>query len=255
MISPRKVATFQSQNAQKLRIGGPGAAHVEVLDAEVRALHIVQPNPPLQGQALNRSIRDRAAEPSVLQQLLPREALPALQADQVPLHGFHGQEGALLHLAAGPDQSQPRPDPHGLRRIRRHRAAGLVLQHQGFGGREPAILPIVDLQSLRMGDDEAHVGLAPPREAPPGLPHGNGQRDLLRLVDSQPSQELEDPLVEAPALRELGAAAGCPSAPCRPPRRQSYPAPRAAAYKVPEQQEANLLVHTQAGYVSPQWSV
>ena len=143
----------------------------------------------------------------MLQQLLPREALPALQADQVPLHGFHGQEGALLHFATGTDQSQPRPDPHGLRRIRRHRAAGLVRHQHGLGGREPAILPIVDLQSLRMGDDEAHVGLAPPREAPTGLLHGSGQRDLLRLVDSQPSQELEDPLVEAPALRELVAPA------------------------------------------------
>ena len=169
-----------SQNAQKLRIGGPGAAHVEVFDAEVRALHVVKPNSPSQGQPLNRSIRNRAAKPSVLQQLLPREALSALQADQVPLHGFHGQKGALLHLAAGTYQSQPRPDR--LRRIRRHCTASLVLHHQGIGGCEPAILPIVDLQSLRVGDDEAHVGLSPPREAPTSLPHGSGQRDLLRSL-------------------------------------------------------------------------
>ena len=58
-----------------------------------------------------------------------------------------------------------------------------------------------------MGDDQAHVGLPPPREAPAGLPHRFGQRDLLRLVDLQPSEELEDPLVEAPALRELVAPA------------------------------------------------
>ena len=200
----------------------------------------------------------------MLQQLLPREALSALQAGQVPLHGFHGQEGALLHLASGPDQSQPRPDPHGLRRIRRHCAASLVLHQQGIGGREPAILPIVDLQSLRVGDDEAHVGLPPPREAPTSLPHGFGQPDLLRLVDFQPSQELEDsdPLVEAPVLRELVA-----------------PAPRQVVQQlavlqlladlrtgkaiqhsgqlpeVPEQQEANPLVHAQARYISPQWSI
>ena len=147
----------------------------------------------------SQTIRNRAAKPSVLQQAAP--------PPRILLHGFHGQKGPLLHLAAGPDQSQPWPDPHGLRRIRRHRAAGLVRHQQSIGGRELAILPNVNLQSLRVGDDEAHVGLSPPREAPTGLPHGSGQRDLLRLVDSQPSQELEDPLVEAPALREVVAPA------------------------------------------------
>ena len=134
------------KNAQKLRIGGPGAAHVEVLEGEVRALHIVEPNPSPQGQALNRSIRNRAAKPRVLQQLRAHEGLPTLQANHIPLHRFHGQESALLHLATGPDQSQPRPDSRGLRRIRRHRAASLILHQQGVGGGEPAILPFFDLQ-------------------------------------------------------------------------------------------------------------
>ena len=60
------LASKNSQNAQKLATRGPGAAHVEVLDAEVRTLHIIQPNPPSQGQALNRSISNRAAKPRVL---------------------------------------------------------------------------------------------------------------------------------------------------------------------------------------------
>ena len=66
LLQPPLDSSEASKNAQKLRIGGPGAAHVEVLDAEVRTLHIVQPNPPSQGQALNRSISNRAAKPSVL---------------------------------------------------------------------------------------------------------------------------------------------------------------------------------------------
>ena len=84
--------------------------------------------------------------------------------------------------------SQARPHPHGLRRIRRHRAASLVLDNQGVGGREPALLPPVDLEPLRVGDDEA-------REHGGQLP------------------------------------------------------------EVPEQQKANLLVHAQTGYVSPQSTV
>ena len=254
--------TVSLQDAQKLRIRGPGAPHVQVLEREVRALHVVEPNPPPQGQPLHRSIGNCAAEPSVLQQLRAREALPTLQADDVPLHSFHGQEGALLHLATGPDQSQPRPDPHGLRRIRRHRTASLVLHHQGVGGREPAILPLVDLQPLGMGDDQAHVGLPPPREAPSGLPHSIDQRHLLRLVHFEPSQELEDPLVEAPALRELVAPA---------PRQivQQLAVlqlladlrPREAIEhggqlpKVSQEQKPNLLVHAQTSDVSPQGSI
>ena len=40
-----------SKHTQKLRIGGPGAAHVEMLEREVRTLHIVQPDPPSQSQS------------------------------------------------------------------------------------------------------------------------------------------------------------------------------------------------------------
>ena len=233
-----------------------------MLERKVRGLHIVQPDSPPQGQPLHRSVGDGAAKPTVLQQLLPREGLAALQPDHIPLHRFHRHKGALLHLAAGSDEPQPRPDPHGLRRIRRHRAASLVSQHQSAGGRQPTVLPIVDLEPLRMGDDEAHVGLPPPREALPGLPQRFGQRNLLRFVDPKPRQELEDLLVEAPALRELVAPAS------RQIMQQlavlQLPAdlrPREAIQdgrqlpEVPEQQKANLLVHAQAGYVRPEGSV
>ena len=248
------------KNAQKLRIGGPGAAHVEVLEGEVRALHIVEPNPSPQGQALNRSIRNRAAKPRVLQQLRAREGLPTLQANHIPIHRFHGQEGALLNLATGPDQSQPRPDSHGLWRICRHGTASLVLHQQGLGRREPAILPFIDLQPLGMGDDQAHVGLPAPREAPPGLPHRFGQWDLVRAASTrQPSQELEDLLVEAPALREFVAPATgqivqqlavlqlLADLRAREAIQDGGQLPEVA-----EQQEANLLVHAQTCNVSPQ---
>ena len=101
-----------------------------------------------------------------------------------------------------------------------------------------------------------------PGEAPPGLPHRLRQRDLLGLVDSQPSQELKDPLVKAPALRELVAPA-----PLQIVQQLAVLqlladlGPREAIQhreqlpKVPEQQEANLLVHSQAGYISPQGSI
>ena len=51
---------------------------------------------------------------------------------------------------------------HGLRRIRRHRTASLVLHHQGIGGREPSVLPLVDLQPLRMGSSTAGSCLKSP---------------------------------------------------------------------------------------------
>ena len=75
----------------------------------MRGLHIVQPGSLCQGQVLHRSVGDGAGKPSVLQQLLPREGLAALQLDQIPLHRFHRHKGALLHLAAGSDEPQPRP--------------------------------------------------------------------------------------------------------------------------------------------------
>ena len=220
-----------------------------MLERKVRGLHIVQPDSPSQGQALHRSVGDGAAKPSVLQQLLPREGLAALQLDHIPLHRFHRHKGALLHLAAGSDEPQPRPDPQGLAHSsaprREPRTAAPGHRAAPAGGS-----PVVDLQPLRMGDDEAHVGLSPPREASPRF----GQRNLLRFVDPKPRQELEDLLVEAPALRELVAPA---------PRQimqqlavlqlLAHLRPREAVQdggqlrEVPEQQEADLLWWPQRG--------
>ena len=101
---------------------------------------------------------------------------------------FHSQEGAPLHLTARSDEPQPRPDPHGLRCIRRHRTASLVLHQQRVGRSEPAILPLVEAPALR-------ELVAPARTSP----------------------------------RPGRAAAGCASAPCRPPSPRSHPRLRAAA--------------------------
>ena len=58
-----------------------------------------------------------------------------------------------------------------------------------------------------MGDDQADLPLAPSREALPGHLYGFAQRHLLCLIHFQPLKEGEDPLVKAPALRELVAPA------------------------------------------------
>ena len=56
-----------SQNAQKLAAGGPGAPHVEVLHGEMRRVHVAEPNPAPEGQALHGSVGDGAAKAGVLQ--------------------------------------------------------------------------------------------------------------------------------------------------------------------------------------------
>ena len=164
-----------------------------------------------QSQTRPRRVRpctegDGAAEAGVLQQLPRLEALPAFQRHSLS-HFADGDEDALLHFAAGAHEPQARPHPHGLGRIGARRLRPGVLHQQRILRRSPAILSLVDLQSLGVGDDQADLRFAPPREALPGHLHGFAQRHLLCLVHSQPLKEGEDPLVEAPPLRELVAPA------------------------------------------------
>ena len=208
-----------SQNAQKFRIGGPGAAHVEVLNAEVWALHIVEPNSSPQGQALNRSVRNGAAKPSVLQQLLAREALPVLQADQVPSTASTVRKVPFCTLPPAPINRSPGQTlmvcgafvgtapraSYGTTKA----SAGASLRFS-----RSLICNRFAWEMTRLTSGSPRLGK---RRRASRTAAGNGTCSGSSTLSQV--RELEDPLVEAPALRELVAPA--------PPREL------AAAWRVP----------------------
>ena len=131
-----------------------------MLHGEMGRVHVAEPNPAPEGQALHGSVGDGAAKAGVLQQLPGLEALPAFQRHALS-HFTDGDEDALLHFAAGAHESQARPHSHGLGRIGARRLRPGVLHQQRILRRSPAILSLVDLQSLGVGDDQAYLRLAP----------------------------------------------------------------------------------------------
>ena len=76
-----------------------------------------------------------------------------------------------------------------------------VLDRDSFRRGQAAVVPGVD--AVGVGDDEADVRLALPREPFPGRLERLGQGLLPGLVDPHPGQEVEDARVAPHVLREL----------------------------------------------------
>ena len=112
---------------------------------------------------------------------------------------------ALADPATGPDEDelQAGPDSHGLRHVGGRRAGAGVLDRDSFQRGQAAVVPGVDPDAAGVGDDEAHVRLALPRESFSGRLECLGQGLLPGLVDPQPGQEVEDARVAPHVLREL----------------------------------------------------
>ena len=214
----------------------------------MRALHIVEPHSPSQGQPLHRSIGNRAAKPGVLQQLRAHETLPALQADVVPLHGFHGQEGALLHF--------------GVVSISCRFGQTLMVCGAFVGTAPRGTTRASAGASRRFSRSLICTRLTSGPPTPPASGSVAGPPALLRPAGPAPAHRpAAKPLVEAPALRELVAPAArqivqqlavlqlLADLRTREAIQHSGQLP-----KVPEQQEANLLVHTETSYISPRLS-
>ena len=115
----------------------------------------------------------------------------------------------LATLPPAPNEPQSRPHTHRLRLVGARGPLRPVLHQQRSLRREPPVLPLIDGHPVGVGDDEAGVGVAPPREQLPHRLHGLPQRRLLRLVHAKPPQEAEDRLVAALVLRERVHAAAC----------------------------------------------
>ena len=79
-----------------------------MLHGEMGRVHVAEPNPAPEGQALHGSVGDGAAKAGVLQQLPGLEALPAFQPHSLS-HFADGDKDALLHFAAGAHEPQARP--------------------------------------------------------------------------------------------------------------------------------------------------
>ena len=156
------------EHAQELAAGGPAGAHVEMLESEVRALGVAQEDPPLERQALARGVGDGVAQPGVLQEGGVGEGVAAVQDDLLGAHFVHVHVDALADPAAGPDELEAGPDPHGLRHVGGRRASAGVLDRDSFRWGQAAVVPGVDPDAVGVGDDQADVRLALPREPFPG---------------------------------------------------------------------------------------
>ena len=191
------------EHAQELAAGGPACADVEVPESEVRALGVAEEDPPLERQALAGGVGDGVAQPGVLQEGGVGEGVAAVQDDLLGAHFGHVHVDALGDAAAGSDELQAGPDPHGLRHVGGRRAGAGVLDRDSFRRGQAAVVPGVDADAVGVGDDEADVRLALPREPFPGRLECLGQRLLPGLVDPQPGQEAKNARVAPHVLREL----------------------------------------------------
>ena len=135
------------------------------------------------------------------------EGVAAVQHDLLGAHFGHMHVDALGDAAAGSDELQAGPDPHGLRHVGGRRAGAGVLDRDSFRRGQAAVVPGVDADAVGVGDDEADVRLALPREPFPGRLECLGQRLLPGLVDPQPGQEAKNARVAPHVLRELVAPA------------------------------------------------
>ena len=101
-------------------------------ESEVRALGVAQEDPPLERQALAGGVGDCVAQPGVLQEGGVGEGVAAVQHDFFGPHFGHVHVDALGDAAAGPDELQAGPDPHGLRHVGGRRAGAGVLDRDSF---------------------------------------------------------------------------------------------------------------------------
>ena len=169
----------------------------------MRALGVAEEDPPLERQALAGGVGDGVAQPGVLQEGGVGEGVAAVQDDLLGPHFGHVHVDALGDAAAGSDELQAGPDPHGLRHVGGRRAGAGVLDRDSFRQGQAAVVPGVDADAVGVGDDEADVRLALPREPFPGRLERLGQGLLPGLVDPHPGQEVEDARVAPHVLREL----------------------------------------------------
>ena len=247
------------EHAQELAAGGPACADVEVPESEVRALGVAQKDSPLERQALAGGVGDGMAQPGVLQEGGVGEGVAAVQHDFFGPHFGHVHVNALGNAAAGPNKLQAGPDPHGLRHVGGRRADAGVLDRDSFRRGQAAVVPGVDADAVGVGDDEAHVRLALPREPFSGRLECLGQRLLPGLVDPQPGQEVEDARVAPHVLRELVVpAAGEVVEQLAVLELPQHRGAREVVHdggelaEVAEQQELDFPVHGDAGDVVPQ---
>ena len=140
----------------------------------------------------------------------------------------------------------------------RGRRAG-VLDRDSFRRGQAAVVPGVDADAVGVGDDEADVRLALPREPFPGCLECLGQRLLPGLVDPQPGQEAKNARVAPHVLRELVVPAvgevveqlAVLELPLHRGAREVVHDGGELA-EVAEQQELDFAVHGDAGGVVPQ---
>ena len=171
----------------------------------------------------------------------------------------HVHVDALGDAAAGSDELQAGPDPHGLRHVGGCWAGAGVLDRDGFRRGQAAVVPGVDADAVGVGDDEADVRLALPREPFPGRLECLGQRLLPGLVDPQPGQEAKNARVAPHVLRELVVPAvgevveqlAVLELPLHRGAREVVHDGGELA-EVAEQQELDFAVHGDAGDVVPQ---
>ena len=247
------------EHAQELAARGPAGAHVEMLESEVRALGVAQEDPPLERQALARGVGDGVAQPGVLQEGGVGEGVAAVQDDLLGAHFGHVHVDALGDAAAGPDELQAGPDPHGLWHVGGRRASAGVLDRDSFRRGQAAVVPGVDADAAGVGDDEAHVRLALSRKPFPGRLECLGQGLLPGLVDPEPGQEAKNARVAPHVLRELVVpAAGEVVEQLAVLELPLHRGAREVVHdggelaEVAEQQELDFPVHGDAGDVVPQ---
>ena len=247
------------EHAQELAARGPAGAHVEMLESEVRALGVAQEDPPLERQALARGVGDGEAQPGVLQEGGVGEGVAAVQDDLLGAHFGHVHVDALGDAAAGPDELQAGPDPHGLWHVGGRRAGAGVLDRDSFRRGQAAVVEGIDADAAGVGDDEAHVRLALSRKPFPGRLECLGQGLLPGLVDPEPGQEAKNARVAPHVLRELVVpAAGEVVEQLAVLELPLHRGAREVVHdggelaEVAEQQELDFPVHGDAGDVVPQ---
>ena len=186
------------EHAQELAAGGPACADVEVPESEVRVLGVAQEDSPLQRQALAGGVGDGVAQPGVLQEGGVGEGVAAVQDDLLGAHFGHVHVDALGDAAAGPDELQAGPDPHGLRHVGGRRAGAGVLDRDSFRRGQARMRWAWEMTRLTSGSpcrgNRARAAWSLERL---------GQRLLPGLVDPQPGQEAKNARVAPHVLREL----------------------------------------------------
>ena len=225
----------------------------------MRALGVAEEDPPLERQALAGGVGDGVAQPGVLQEGGVGEGVAAVQHDLLGAHFGHVHVDALGDAAAGSDELQAGPDPHGLRHVGGRRAGAGVLDRDSFQRGQAAVVPGVDADAVGVGDDEADVRLALPREPFPGRLECLGQRLLAGLVDPQPGQEAKNARVAphvprelvVPAVGEVVEQLAVLELPLHRGAREVVHDGGELA-EVAEQQELDFAVHGDAGDVVPQ---